>query len=65
MPVSCLDYSSALKIEATCFYRMSVDFQWNMQRYIPEDGAVHGSENQTYVISGVVSICEGWYFDIL
>jgi hypothetical protein len=35
--VSCLAYSSTLKMEAICFSETSVDFQRNTQRYIPED----------------------------
>jgi hypothetical protein len=34
--VSYLVYSSALKIEATCFFQMSVDFERTARRYIPE-----------------------------
>jgi hypothetical protein len=37
MLVSCLAYSSALKIEATCSSEMSVEFQRTKQRYIPEN----------------------------
>jgi hypothetical protein len=36
MLVSCLAYSSTLKMEATCCSEMSVDFQWTTRHYIPE-----------------------------
>jgi hypothetical protein len=35
--VSCLTYSSTLKIEATCSSETSVDFQLTTRCYIPED----------------------------
>jgi hypothetical protein len=35
--VSCLAYSLTLKIEAICSSKMSVDFPWTTQHYIPED----------------------------
>jgi hypothetical protein len=35
--VSCLAFSSTLKMEATWSSEMSVDFQWTTQRYILED----------------------------
>jgi hypothetical protein len=38
MPVSCLAYSSALKMEATCFFETTVDLQRTTQCYISEDG---------------------------
>jgi hypothetical protein len=37
MVVSCLDYFSTLKMEATCFSETSVDFQRTTGCYIPED----------------------------
>jgi hypothetical protein len=36
MLVSCLAYSSTLKMEATCSSEMSVDFQRTIWHYIPE-----------------------------
>jgi hypothetical protein len=39
--VSCLGYFLTLKIEATCSYETSVDFQRTTRRYIPEDGTLH------------------------
>jgi hypothetical protein len=42
MPVSCLAYSSTLKMEATCSSGTSVDFQRTARRYIPEDRTLHG-----------------------
>jgi hypothetical protein len=39
--VSCSVYSSALKMEATCFSKISVDFQRTTRRYIPENSTLH------------------------
>jgi hypothetical protein len=39
--VSCLAYSSTLKMEATYSFEMSVDFQWTTLHYIPEDSTIH------------------------
>jgi hypothetical protein len=41
MIVSCLAYSSTLKMEARCSSETSVDFQRTTRRYIPEDGTLH------------------------
>jgi hypothetical protein len=35
--VSCLAYSSSLKLEATCSSETSVDIQRTIRRYFPED----------------------------
>jgi hypothetical protein len=53
MLVSCLAYSSALKIEPTCFSYKSVDFQWTTWHYMPEDRTHHnhGCENLNSCIS--------------
>jgi hypothetical protein len=37
MLVSCLAYSSTLKVKATCSSETSVDFQWSIQPYIAGD----------------------------
>jgi hypothetical protein len=37
MLVSCLSYSSTLKVEAICFSKMSGDFQQNASHYTPQD----------------------------
>jgi hypothetical protein len=37
--VFCLDYSSTLKMEATCSPEKSVDFQRTTRRYIPDDSS--------------------------
>jgi hypothetical protein len=37
MLVSCLAYSSTLKMEATCSSEMSGDVQWTTWRHVPED----------------------------
>jgi hypothetical protein len=37
MLISCLAYSSTLKMEVTCSSEMSVEFQQTTGRYIPED----------------------------
>jgi hypothetical protein len=39
--VSCLAYSSTLKMEAKCFSETLVDFQRTTRRYIPEDSSLH------------------------
>jgi hypothetical protein len=39
--VSCLVYSSTLKMEATCSSETSVDLQWTTRRYIPEDRTLY------------------------
>jgi hypothetical protein len=39
--ISYLVYSSILKMEATCSSKMSVEFQRNTWRYIPEDSTHH------------------------
>jgi hypothetical protein len=38
--VSCSAYSSTLKMEAIYFSKMLVDFQYTVQRYIPEDSTL-------------------------
>jgi hypothetical protein len=42
MLVSCLAYSSTLKMKATCSSETSVDFQRTTQRYIPEKRTFQG-----------------------
>jgi hypothetical protein len=39
--VSCLAYSSTLKMEAKCSSETSVEFQRTTRRYIPEDNTLH------------------------
>jgi hypothetical protein len=39
--VSCLAYSSNLKLESICFSETSVDFQRTTRHYIPEDRLLH------------------------
>jgi hypothetical protein len=41
MLVSCLTYSSILKLEAILTSEMSVDFQGTTRRHIPEDRTLH------------------------
>jgi hypothetical protein len=41
MLVSCLAYSSTVKIEATCSSETSVEFHRTTRRYIPEDRTLH------------------------
>jgi hypothetical protein len=41
VPVSCLAYTSTLKMEATYSSEMSVDFQQTTQPYNPEDRTLH------------------------
>jgi hypothetical protein len=55
--VSCLAYSSILKMEATCSPEMSVDFQRITWRYIPDDKILHNHlcQNQkTYTCATLV-----------
>jgi hypothetical protein len=35
--VSCMSYSSTVKVEATCSFETSVDFQWTARYYILEN----------------------------
>jgi hypothetical protein len=37
MLVSCMSYSSTLKMKATCYSETSVDCQWTTEHYIPEE----------------------------
>jgi hypothetical protein len=41
MLVSCLAYSSALKIEAICSSETSIDFHGTSRSYIPKDRTLH------------------------
>jgi hypothetical protein len=55
MLLSCLAYSSTMKIDATCSFETSVDIQLTKPRYIPEERTLcnHRSENlksQTFMI---------------
>jgi hypothetical protein len=57
--VSCLAYSSTLKMEATCSSETSVDFQQATLHYIPEDRTLHTHlcENlKSYEDSSVLSV---------
>jgi hypothetical protein len=47
MLVSCLVYTSTLKMEATCSSETSVDFQQNTQCYILEDRTLHNHRCET------------------
>jgi hypothetical protein len=52
--ISCLAYSSTLKIQATCYSETSVDFQRTTRRYIPNDRTLlnHFCENlKSYIFS--------------
>jgi hypothetical protein len=40
MLVSCLPYSSTMKMVAICFSKMLVHFKWNIWHYIPEDNTL-------------------------
>jgi hypothetical protein len=50
LAVSCLDYSSTLKKEATCYYETSGDFQRTTRRYIAEDRNLNGSSPQSILL---------------
>jgi hypothetical protein len=54
--VSCLVYSSTLKMGAKCTSERSVGFQWAKQRYIPEDGTLynHSFENPKSYIPFII-----------
>jgi hypothetical protein len=39
--ISCLAYSSTMKMEATCLSETSLDFQRTTRSYIPEDRTLH------------------------
>jgi hypothetical protein len=41
MIISCLAYSSTLKMEAVCSSETSVDLHWTTRRYIPKDTTLH------------------------
>jgi hypothetical protein len=47
MPISCLAYSSILKMEATCSSRTLVDFEWAARHCIPEDRTFHNHRCET------------------
>jgi hypothetical protein len=47
--VSCLAYSSTLKMEATCSSETSLDFHWTTRRYIPEDRNHHSHDCENLV----------------
>jgi hypothetical protein len=46
--VSCLSYSSTLKMEVTCSSETSVDFRRTTRRYIPEDRALHNHRCENF-----------------
>jgi hypothetical protein len=46
--VSCLAYSSTLKMEATCSSETSVEFQRTIRRYTPEDRTIQEITSITY-----------------
>jgi hypothetical protein len=46
--VSCFDYSPTLKMEASCSYETSVDFQWIAWRYMPEDRTLRNNLCQSF-----------------
>jgi hypothetical protein len=57
MLMSCLAYSLALKMEATCPSETSIDFQRATRRYIPEDRTLHNHrcENLRFHIRKITS----------
>jgi hypothetical protein len=55
MLVSCLAYSSPLKMKAVCSSEMFVDFHWIARCFVPEDGTLynHHSENFKFKIRDI------------
>jgi hypothetical protein len=45
--VSCLAYSSTIKMQATCSSLIYVDFQWTTWRYIPENRIIHNHRSES------------------
>jgi hypothetical protein len=48
--VSCLAYSSTLKIEATCSSETSVHFQWTTWHYISEHRTLHNNCREPQIL---------------
>jgi hypothetical protein len=57
--LSGLAYSSTLKMEATCSFEASLDFQRTARRYIPEDVILFNNE------AGLRKAENGWQFCVL
>jgi hypothetical protein len=55
MLVSCMAYSSTLKIEVICSSETSVDFQRTTRRYIPEGSTLH------YTFCSIYSMSHKWF----
>jgi hypothetical protein len=51
MLVSCLAYSSNLRMKATCSSKTSADFQRTTRRYIPEDRTLHNHQILRIILS--------------
>jgi hypothetical protein len=59
MLVSCLVYSSKLKMEATCSSETSVDFQRVTRCYIPEDRSFHNHYCENFKSCSANSLLRG------
>jgi hypothetical protein len=59
--VSCLAYSSALKIEVICSSEISIDFDGTTQSYIPKDRILHTHrcENFKLYVKIILDIAAG------
>jgi hypothetical protein len=53
-PVSCFAYSSTLKVEATCSFETSVDFQRTTLRFVPEDRTLPVLSTASNIVSDFI-----------
>jgi hypothetical protein len=51
MLFSCLGYSSTRNVEATCFFKMPVDFPWAAWHYVSEDGTLHSHCHENFSLT--------------
>jgi hypothetical protein len=62
--LSCMTYSSTLKMEAICSSEMSVDFQRATRRYIPEDRNLHNHRRENLKIHTAMNVAIVLYYNI-
>jgi hypothetical protein len=55
MLVSCLSYSSTLKMEMTCSSEMLIDFQQTTWLFIPEDTGLHNHRCENLIYYSLIS----------